>query len=86
MPEFPENPEVGATVLEEFEHFDLDGDAYMEARNTWISLGQQGAPPSPDDYMVSFGMREKIYFWNGLTWLQWVYDENTQPVNVYIPE
>jgi len=80
----PDNPSVGDTVTEDFEMFDIDNDAYMTARNDWLSGGRQGPMPQPEDYLVSLGIKTNVYFWNSLCWLQWVYDGN--PVNIYIPE
>jgi hypothetical protein len=86
MVELPENPDVGDTVLEEFEHIDNDNDAFVAGLRAWVEGGKAGLQPSPDDYPVSFGTKTRVYFWNGLGWLQWVHNEEAAPVNVYIPE
>lgn len=86
MANLPENPNIGDTVLEDFEMIDNDNDAYFAARNSWIEGGKQGTEPKPDDFPLSMGTKIMVYFWNGLCWLQWVYNENSNPMNIYIPE
>lgn len=78
MAQLPENPVVGETVLEEFEYFDVDNDAYFAAR------AETNGSADPNDFLVSYGMKTNVYFWNGLCWLQWVHGDN--PVNVYVEE
>lgn len=84
MANLPADPIIGQTVLEDFEMFDIDNDAFFAARNTWISNGSVGPEPNKEDFLVSQGMKTNVYFWNGLCWLQWV--DNGSPVNVYIEE
>jgi len=84
MAELPKNPVVGETVLEDFDYIDTDSDAFMAARNEWITGGKVGPEPQPDSFLISLGVKTKVYFWNGLGWLQWV--DGGKPVNVFIEE
>ena len=84
MANLPTNPVIGETVLEDFEWIDFDDVAYQAAMEIWRNGGGEGPQPLIEAYPLSLGIKTKVYFWNGLCWLQWV--DGRTPVNVFIEE
>ena len=85
MPSLPPNPTIGQTVIDTVELFDVDSDAFMAAKMAFVDDGKSRLP-EPDDFIVSTGIHDIAYFWNGLCWLQWVITPDSNPTNVYIQE